>query len=62
MPRPLPWLEVRTRLRRVVRPIGTMRFAQGEFEAVAVMACADGVPPWQSRMEAVADEMELDDV
>jgi hypothetical protein len=39
-----------------------MRFAQGEFEAVAVMACADGVPPWQSRMEAVADEMELDDV
>jgi superfamily I DNA/RNA helicase len=40
-----------------------MRFAQGlEFEAVATMVFDDGVLPLQSRMEAVADETELDDV
>jgi superfamily I DNA/RNA helicase len=43
--------------------IGTMHLAKGlEFKAVAVMACDDGVLPLQSRLEAVADETELDDV
>jgi superfamily I DNA/RNA helicase len=43
--------------------IGTMHLAKGlEFKAVAVMACDDDVLPLQSRMESVADEVELDDV
>ena len=43
--------------------IGTMRLAKGlEFRAVAVMACDDEVLPLQSRIESVADEVELDDV
>lgn len=33
-----------------------------EFRAVVVMACDDGVLPLQSRIEAVADEAELDEV
>jgi hypothetical protein len=43
--------------------IGTMHLAKGlEFKAVAVMACDDDVLPLQSRVESVADEVELDDV
>jgi len=43
--------------------IGTMHLAKGlEFKAVAVMACDDEVLPLQERVEAVADEAELDDV
>jgi hypothetical protein len=43
--------------------IGTMHLAKGlEFKAVGIMACDDGVLPLQSRLEAVADETELDDV
>lgn len=43
--------------------IGTMHLAKGlEFKAVAVMACDDDVIPLQSRIESVADEVELDDV
>ena len=43
--------------------IGTMHLAKGlEFKAVAVMACDDGILPLQNRLEAVADETELDDV
>jgi superfamily I DNA/RNA helicase len=43
--------------------IGTMHLAKGlEFKAVAVMACDDEVLPFQSRIESVADEVELDDV
>jgi hypothetical protein len=43
--------------------IGTMHLAKGlEFKAVAVMACDDDVLPLQARVEAVADEVELDDV
>ena len=39
-----------------------MHLAKGlEFKAVAVMACDDDVLPLRSRMEAVADEVELDD-
>ena len=42
---------------------GTMHLAKGlEFKAVAVMACDDEVLPLQSRIDAVADEVELDDV
>ena len=43
--------------------IGTMHLAKGlEFKAAAVMACDDDVLPLRSRLEAVADETELDDV
>lgn len=43
--------------------IGVMHLAKGlEFKAVAVMACDDDVLPLKSRLEAVADETELDDV
>jgi superfamily I DNA/RNA helicase len=40
-----------------------MHLAKGlEFKAVAVMACDDEIIPLQARIEAVADEVELDDV
>lgn len=43
--------------------IGVMHLAKGlEFKAVAVMACDDGLLPLRQRIEAVADETELDDV
>ena len=43
--------------------IGTMHLAKGlEFRAVVVMACDDDILPLRSRVEAVADEVELDDV
>ena len=43
--------------------IGFMHLAKGlEFKAVAVMACDDEVMPLRARVEAVADEVELDDV
>jgi superfamily I DNA/RNA helicase len=43
--------------------IGTMHLAKGlEFKAVVVMACDDEALPLQSRIESVADEVELDDV
>jgi hypothetical protein len=61
----LPWLELSERDQDATGSvsIGTMHLAKGlEFKAVAVMACDDGVLPLQSRMEAVADETELDDV
>jgi hypothetical protein len=44
-------------------PVGTMHLAKGlEFKAVVVMACDDDVLPLRSRVESVADEVELDDV
>jgi superfamily I DNA/RNA helicase len=61
----LSWLELSERYQDASGcvQIGTMHFAKGlEFKAVAVMACDDGVLPLQSRLEAVADETELDDV
>ena len=43
--------------------VGTMHLAKGlEFKVVAVIACDDEILPLQSRIEAVADEVELDDV
>lgn len=43
--------------------VGTMHLAKGmEFRAVAVMACDDEVLPLQSRIEAVADGADLEDV
>jgi superfamily I DNA/RNA helicase len=43
--------------------IGTMHLAKGlEFKAVAVVACDEEIVPLQARIEAVADEAELDDV
>ncbi|MCY4319425.1 MAG: UvrD-helicase domain-containing protein [Alphaproteobacteria bacterium] len=43
--------------------IGTMHLAKGlEFKAVVVMACDDEVLPLQFRIEAVANEAELDEV
>jgi superfamily I DNA/RNA helicase len=39
-----------------------MHLAKGlEFKAVVVMACDEDVLPLQSRIESVADEVELDD-
>jgi hypothetical protein len=61
----LPWLELSERDQKAGGSIliGTMHLAKGlEFKATAVMACDDGVLPLQSRLEAVADETELDDV
>jgi superfamily I DNA/RNA helicase len=43
--------------------VSTMHLAKGlEFRAVAVMACDDEVIPLQSRIEAVADESDLEEV
>jgi hypothetical protein len=43
--------------------IGVMHLAKGlEFKAVAVMGCDNDLLPLKSRIEAVADETELDDV
>src|SRR5262249_12109330 len=43
--------------------IGTMHLAKGlEFRAVAVMACDDEVIPLQSRIEAVGDDSDLQEV
>lgn len=43
--------------------IGTMHLAKGlEFKAVIVMACDEDVLPLQERIEAVADEADLDEV
>jgi superfamily I DNA/RNA helicase len=44
-------------------PVCTMHLAKGlEFRAVVVMACDDEVIPLQERIEAVADESDLEDV
>ena len=43
--------------------VGTMHLAKGlEFRAVAVMACDDEVLPLQSRIDAVSDESDLEEV
>jgi superfamily I DNA/RNA helicase/mRNA-degrading endonuclease RelE of RelBE toxin-antitoxin system len=43
--------------------IGTMHLAKGlEFRAVAVMACDDEVIPLQSRIEAAAEDSDLEEV
>lgn len=43
--------------------IGIMQLAKGlEFKAVVVMACDDDLLPLKERIEAGADEVELDDV
>ena len=42
--------------------IGTMHLAKGlEFRAVVVMACDDEVLPLQERIEAVADDTDLEE-
>jgi superfamily I DNA/RNA helicase len=44
-------------------PVGTMHLSKGlEFRAIAVMACDDEVLPLQSRIEAVTDEGDLEEV
>jgi len=43
--------------------IGTMHLAKGlEFRVVAVMACDDEIVPLQSRIEAVTDDSDLEEV
>jgi superfamily I DNA/RNA helicase len=43
--------------------IGTMHLAKGlEFRAVVVMACDDEIVPLQSRIEAVGDDADLQEV
>ena len=61
----LRWTELSEQARELsgTMAIGTMHQAKGlEFKAALVMACDDGVLPLQARLEAVADETELDDV
>ncbi|MDO9712303.1 3'-5' exonuclease [Paracraurococcus lichenis] len=61
----LPWVELSEQDQEVTGSvlIGTMHLAKGlEFKAAAVIACDDGILPLQERLEAVADETELDDV
>ncbi|MCT8972482.1 3'-5' exonuclease [Microbaculum marinisediminis] len=43
--------------------VANMHLAKGlEFRAVVVMACDEGVLPWDSRVADAADEAELDDI
>ena len=43
--------------------MSTMRLTKGlEFRAVSVMACGDEVIPLQDRIEAIADESDLEEV
>jgi superfamily I DNA/RNA helicase len=43
--------------------VGTMHLAKGlEFRSVVVMACDDEVIPLQERIEAVADDADLEEV
>jgi superfamily I DNA/RNA helicase len=50
-------------VRRGSVAVGTMHLGKGlEFRAVAVMACDDEVLPLQARIEAVADEADLQEV
>lgn len=43
--------------------VGTMHLAKGlEFPAVAVMACDDEILPLEARIEAIADEADLEEV
>jgi superfamily I DNA/RNA helicase len=43
--------------------IGTMHLAKGlEFRAVVVMACDDEIIPLQSRIETVADDVDLEEI
>lgn len=57
------YLEDRRPDGEVAVAVGTMHLAKGlEFRAVAVLACDDEVLPLQSRIEAVADTADLEDV
>ena len=61
----LSWSELSEQSREMAGAVavGTMHMAKGlEFKAALVMACDDGVLPLQERLEAVADETELDEV
>lgn len=61
----LPWLELSEQEQDSYGQvlIGTMHAAKGlEFKAVCVMACDDGVLPLRFRLEAAADETEMDEV
>lgn len=56
-------LDERMKTTRDSVAVGVMHLSKGlEFRAVAVMACDDEVVPLQSRIEAVSDEGDLEDV
>lgn len=56
-------LDENVQLSRKHISVCTMHLAKGlEFRAVVVMACDDGVIPSQARIEAVADEADLEEV
>ena len=56
-------LDEAVRTVRDLVPVGTMHLSKGlEFRAVAVMACDDEVLPLQSRIEAVTDQGDLEQV
>ncbi|HEX7381522.1 MAG TPA: 3'-5' exonuclease [Nevskiaceae bacterium] len=43
--------------------VGTMHLAKGlEFRAVAVIACDEGIVPWEQRISAAADESDLEEI
>lgn len=63
--------ELASRANAAIAPLGeaarvkvaSMHLAKGlEFRAVAVMACDEGILPWDERIADAADEAELDDV
>ena len=55
-------LDARMETRHDRLSIGTMHLAKGlEFRAVVVMACDEEIIPLQSRIEAVAEESDLED-
>lgn len=57
------WLDDASTIRTGYVAVGTMHYAKGlEFRGAAVMACDDEVLPLQSRIEAVTDEGDLQDV
>jgi mRNA-degrading endonuclease RelE of RelBE toxin-antitoxin system len=60
---PFVVLDEHVETRRGHISIGTMHLAKGlEFRAVAVMACDDEIVPLQSRIEAVGDDADLQEV
>lgn len=60
---PFTLLDERVQTKAGQVSIATMHLSKGlEFRAVAVMACDDDVIPLQERIEAVADEADLEEV
>lgn len=60
---PVAWLDEGVQTARDRAVVGIMHLSKGlEFRSVVVMACDDEVLPLQSRIEAVTDDGDLEDV